>query len=225
MEQLSLRFLNSKESLSDYLSQVSGKPLVLTVTDNSRSLLSVKTKGSSIAVRIHWMFLNAGEEVLREIAHFVKSRGGRTPFIRRFIRENRICLKKKARRSSRSVLRTEGRFHDLRDIFDKINHTYFHGDIKSVMGWGKQEARRLVRKRTLGSYCRHTDTIRISPVLDRKGVPRYFIEFVVYHEMLHSVMKEEKKNGRRLVHPPEFRKRERLFRDYEKAVAWEKRHW
>ena len=225
MEQLSLRFLNNKESLSDYLSQVSGKPVVLTVTDNSTSLLSVKTKGSSVAVRIHWMFLNAGEEVVREIAHFVKSRRGGTPFIRRFIRENRICLKKKARRSSRSVLRTEGRFHDLRDIFDNINHTYFHDDIKSVMGWGKQEARRLVRKRTLGSYCRHTDTIRISPVLDRKNVPRYFIEFVVYHEMLHSAMKEEKKNGRRSVHPPEFRKRERLFRDYEKAVAWEKRHW
>jgi hypothetical protein len=225
MEQLSLRFLNNKDSLSDYLSQVSGKPVVLTVTDNSASLLSVRTKGSSIAVRMHWMFLNAGEEVLKEIAHFVKSRRGRTPFISRFIRENQVCLKKKPRRCRQSVLRTEGRFHDLGDIFDNINLTYFHGAIGSAIGWGRQEARRLVRKRTLGSYCRHTETIRISPVLDRKDVPRYFIEFVVYHEMLHSAMKEEKKNGRRSVHPPEFRKRERLFRDYEEAVAWEKRHW
>ena len=225
MEQLSLSFLNSKDSLSDYLSHVSEKPVVLTVTDNATSLLSIRTKGSSIAVRMHWMFLNAGEEVIEEIAGFIKSRRGRTPLIRRFIRENRICLEKKARRSRQSVLRTEGRFHDLRDIFDNINHTYFHGNIESVIGWGKQHARRLVRKRTLGSYCRHTDAIRISPVLDKKNVPRYFVEFVVYHEMLHSVMKEEKKNGRRSVHPPEFRKRERLFREHEKAVAWEKRHW
>jgi len=75
----------------------------------------------------------------------------------------------------------------------------------------------------LGSYCKHTGTIRINPVLDRRNVPLYFIRFVVYHEMLHSSMREERKNGRRSVHNPEFRKRERLFREYEKAISWEKK--
>ncbi|HMK48470.1 MAG TPA: SprT-like domain-containing protein [Thermodesulfovibrionales bacterium] len=225
MEQLSLRFLNSKESLSDSISRTAGKPVDLTITDNSASLLSLRTKGNLAVLRMHWMFLNACDEVIREIAHFVKGRRGRTPLIRKFITENRNCLRKKVRAPRRTVLRTMGRLHDLKEIFESVNKAYFGNEIKSSIGWGKQESRRLVRKRTLGSYCRHTDTIRISPVLDRQTVPGYFVEFVVYHEMLHSAMKEEKKNGRRSVHPPEFRRRERLFRYYEKARAWEKRHW
>lgn len=202
---------------------MTGKPVSLAITDNAASLLSIRTKGDSVSIRMHWMFLNAGEETIREIAGFIKTRKGRTPLIRKFIGENRAFLKKKERLASRLNLRTEGRFHDLKEIFDNLNHECFNGNVTASIGWGKQHTRRLVRKRTLGSYCRQGNTIRISPVLDGKNVPRYFLEFVVYHEMLHSDMKEEKKNGRRLVHPPEFQRRERLFREYEKAAAWEKR--
>jgi predicted metal-dependent hydrolase len=225
MFQLRLQFLHSKDALADCLEDMTGKPVSLTVTDNAASLLSIRTKGASVSVRMHWMFLNAGEEVIREIAGFIKTRKGRTPLIRKFIGENRAFLKKKERPASRPNLQTVGRFHDLKEVFDDINREYFQGNITAFIGWGKQRARRLVRKRTLGSYCRHGNTIRISPVLDGKNVPRYFLEFVVYHEMLHSDMKEEKKNGRRSVHPPEFQKRERLFREYEKAAAWEKKRW
>jgi hypothetical protein len=36
-------------------------------------------------------------------------------------------------------------------------------------------------------------------------------------------MGTERKNGRRLVHSRAFRERERLFADYERALAWERR--
>ncbi len=42
--------------------------------------------------------------------------------------------------------------------------------------------------------------------------------------MLHSNMCVEKKNGRRLLHTTEFKKRERLLKDYGKALSWEKRY-
>jgi predicted metal-dependent hydrolase len=80
-----------------------------------------------------------------------------------------------------------------------------------------------VRKRTLGSYSRNGSIIRINPVLDRKSVPQFYIEFVLYHEMLHADMGLCEKNGRRVVHSGGFRDRERLFRRYRKALAWEKR--
>jgi hypothetical protein len=223
MVQLRLQFLHSKDTLADCLEDMTGKPVSLTITDNAASLLSIRTKGNSVSVRMHWMFLNAGEEVIREVAGFIKIRKGRTPLIRKFIGENLAFLKKKERTASRTSLQTEGKFYDLKEIFDNLNHEYFKGNSTAFIGWGKHRARRPARKRTLGSYCRHGNTIRISPVMDGKNVPRYFLEFVVYHEMLHGDMKEEKKNGRRLVHPPEFKRRERLFREYEKAAAWEKK--
>lgn len=224
MFQLSLQFLNSKDTLRDYLEKMTGKSISLTITDNSNSMLSIRTKSNAVAVRIHWMFLNAGNEIIREIANFIKTRKGRTPLIRKFISENRICLKRREQRSRQLSIHTQGRYYDLREIFDSLNKEYFGGRITALISWGKQNSRRAVRKRTLGSYCGHANNIRINPVLDRKNVPLYFIQYIIYHEMLHSAVKEEKKNGRRSMHTSEFRKRERLFRDYNKAISWEKRN-
>jgi predicted metal-dependent hydrolase len=125
---------------------------------------------------------------------------------------------------SRKVsIRTRGKYHDLLELFASVNNRYFGGKIKASISWGKKVPRWAVRKRTLGSYSHQTNTIWINPVLDRKNIPRYVIRFIVYHEMLHCDIPVEKKNGRRLVHSPEFKKRERLFEHYEKAVSWEKR--
>jgi hypothetical protein len=67
--------------------------------------------------------------------------------------------------------------------------------------------------------------IKINPILDSDRVPRYFLEFVIYHEMLHADIGIEDGSGRRELHSREFRKREKLFRHYEKASAWEKKRW
>jgi hypothetical protein len=224
MVQLSLQFSDSKNDLKDFLERMIGRSLSLVLTDNSTSMLSIRTINGSITVRMHRMFLSAGEDILREMAVFIKTRRGRTPLVRKFISENRNCLKKTERSSSATCMRTQGRFYNLREIFGDINQEYFQGSITASISWGKASVRRLVRKRTLGTYCRTTHTIRINPVLDRRSIPLYFIRYVVYHEMLHSNIKEEKRNGRRSVHSAEFREKERLFREYQNAVSWEKRY-
>jgi len=81
--------------------------------------------------------------------------------------------------------------------------------------------------------------IRIHPVLDRAWVPRYFVAYVVYHEMLHHMIPSARGNARqassniasakgqiarRVLHPPEFLERERQFRGYDRALDWERRH-
>jgi hypothetical protein len=62
--------------------------------------------------------------------------------------------------------------------------------------------------------------VRLHPVLDHASVPRYVVASVVHHEMLHAEMGVETRNGRRRVHPPEFRRREREFEEYERAKGW-----
>jgi len=222
MFQLSLHFLNSKDTLRDFLEKITRKSVSLTLTDNSTSLLSIRTKGNSVSVRMHWMFLNADNEVIGEVANCIKTRKCQTPLIRKFISENRPCLKIREQCTRQPSIRTQGRFYNLREFFDSLNNEYFGEGITASINWGNKNSRRALRKRTLGTYCRHTDTIRISSVLDRRNVPHYFIRYVIYHEMLHSAVRDLRENGRRSVHTPEFRKRERLFREYDKAIAWEK---
>ena len=60
--------------------------------------------------------------------------------------------------------------------------------------------------------------IRINPRLDSARVPHYYMEFLVYHEMLHAEIGAKKVNGRRIVHSGEFKKREKEFRLYKKAI-------
>jgi hypothetical protein len=67
--------------------------------------------------------------------------------------------------------------------------------------------------------------VRIHPRLDAADVPRFFVEFIVYHEMLHAARGQEgERNGRRVVHSKEFRAAERNFAQYKEAIEWEKKN-
>ena len=77
----------------------------------------------------------------------------------------------------------------------------------------------------MGSYNAETSTIRINPLLDKKTVPAYFLEFVVYHEMLHAYLGIKTRNGRRSIHSREFRLHEKKFRHYAKAMEWERQRF
>ncbi|MDI6729296.1 MAG: hypothetical protein QMD44_10290 [Thermodesulfovibrionales bacterium] len=219
-EQLSLPLSHDEDSLGDYLRKITCKSISLKITDNSASMLSLKTKGRIVDVRLHRMFLNAGNDVIEEIAQFIKNRKARTPLIRDFIKKNSNCLNKKL--PKKLSIKTQGKYYDLREIYSKVNSEYFNGRVSASITWGTKSPRYAVRKRTLGSYSGYTNTIRINPILDKKSVPLYFVEFIVYHEMLHADIDVETKNGRRSVHSREFRRREKLFKYYERVVAWEK---
>jgi predicted metal-dependent hydrolase len=220
-EQLCLPLGYGKESLGEYFSVTAGKPVSLTITDNSSSLLSVKTRGGMLVIRLHRIFLDADGVVIDEIADFIKHRKGKTPHLKKFVRQNIGLLPEK--RPRKTELKTEGRYHDLGEICRELNNEYFRGRIFCPITWGVRSPRYAARKRTLGSYNNHTNTIRINPLLDRKTVPRYFVDFVVYHEMVHADTEITEKRGRRSVHSKEFRRRERLFRHYDRAVAWERK--
>ena len=136
--QLSMQFSDSKDNLKDLLERMIGRPFSLVFTDNSASMLSIRTINGSIAVRMHRMFLNAGEDIIREMAVFIKTRRGRTPLVRKFISENRTCLKKKERSSRTTCMCTQGRFYNLLEIFSDINQGYFEGGITASISWEKR---------------------------------------------------------------------------------------
>jgi predicted metal-dependent hydrolase len=206
--------------VKDLIERLGGRPVSLTITDNSSSMLSIREQRGIVYVRLHRMFLDAGEDVLKEIVLLVKRRRGETPLLRNFLKQNGHRIRKPHPRKPN--IRLAGSRRDLGKIYEALNREYFCSRISCAITWGAKGAKRAVRKRTLGSYCRRTDTIRINPVLDSKTVPEFFLEFVVYHEMLHADIAVSEKNGRRQVHSKEFKKREKLFRQYDRATAWEK---
>ena len=105
----------------------------------------------------------------------------------------------------------EGRWHPLPEICSEVNSRFFSDQVEiQKIGWG-------VRRSwgRLGHYDPTHNTITLSPVLDSPDVPRFVVDFIVYHEMLHAVFEGAENYGFRRHHPPAFRRTERSHPDYE----------
>src|SRR5258708_24053833 len=170
------------------------------------------------------MFMGAAPHAVDSLVRYVR-RGDRdaSAMLGDYIDANGFRL---ARRKRNAPLVTRGKRHDLLTVFDDINQRYFDGTINALITWGKRPTTRVPKRKTikLGSYSVVDKLIRVHPSLDRKWVPRYFVAYIVYHEMLHHVIPASRGLSRVNFHPPEFKEREREFRHFERALAWEKRH-
>jgi hypothetical protein len=116
-----------------------------------------------------------------------------------------------------------GRFFDLRRVFDKLNAKYFRNRLRGYsIVWGRRRRQKPKSYMVFGTIQEEDRIIRIHPLLDRGFVPNWFLEYVVYHEMLHAVVPDEfDDQGRRLVHHEKFNDRERKFHWFRRAKTWE----
>lgn len=233
----------ARQSLERRLASFTGRPVNLSITDNRHAIISHAIKHGVLHARIHHMFLDAPTRVVDALVRYVAG-GDRdaSNLVGQFIDANGGRL---ARRRPRAIpLVARGAVHDLYAIFQDLNQRYFDGNCHALITWGRKAKRDTSTPRRairLGSYSSLERLIRIHPALDRAWVPRYFVAFVVYHEMLHhmipaargltrapsrsaSASRQTGQSARRVLHPPELLERERLFRKYERALDWERRH-
>jgi predicted SprT family Zn-dependent metalloprotease len=108
----------------------------------------------------------------------------------------------------------------LNSIFDKINKEYFNGEMRAKIIWSKNVPLKKRRSIMLGSFDEENNVIKISPCLKKEFVPIYFIESVVYHEMLHSIHAVKRVRGRNQIHGSSFKKDEKKFEHYKKSKKW-----
>ncbi len=210
------------ESLASRLATDLGLAVRLAVTDNRSTMVSFRRAPSSLRLRLHHMFLDAPEPVLRALADYA-GRGNRHAgmVIDDFIRVRQPLIRR-TRDANSSALEPRGRVYDLQVLFDKLNEAYFQGGIQAAIGWGRVAGRRRRKSIRLGVYDHQTREIRIHPALDRPEVPKFFVEFIVFHEMLHQLFPSGNGPGRRVHHPRAFRDRERAYPLYNAAIAWER---
>ncbi len=211
-----------------------GRLGTLTLTDNRSTIVSARESGGGkLDVRIQRCFATAPDETVAAVAEFLSSAKG-SPTRRRALAEIRAYFgryrpaRPLRRRRRRIVLRPVGDTLDLRQVRDEINRRYFGDELEVHVTWGREPSRRRRARRNvsvrLGTYSDRDCVVRVHRCLDRPSVPRYVVESVVYHEMLHAAVPPVAKNGRRLIHTPEFRRRERQFPDYERAERWLERN-
>ncbi len=213
----------ARQALERRLSQFARQPVPVSITDNRHSMIHATRKNGLLRARLHHMFLDAPVDVVEALARFLLYRDrGASQIVGHYIDLNspRIRSLEPHRRSAKD---NRGEHHDLDAIFAEVNAAYFDGLVDARICWGSEGSSTKSRRSSikLGSYSDRERLIRVHPRLDQTFVPRYFLAFVVFHEMLHHVMPATRAGGRRMLHPKEFRVRERAFRHYDRAIAWE----
>jgi len=127
-------------------------------------------------------------------------------------------------RAPRLVVR--GEHHDLSEITDELLADEFRALPRerhpSGVTWGRRGGRSARRSLQLGSFDPETTLVRIHPVLDQAAVPRWFVRYVLFHELLHAELNEPCREGQRpRHHGREFRQRETAYPGTAHALAWQ----
>ena len=95
----------------------------------------------------------------------------------------------------------KGKYFDLRSIFERLNQNYFRGRLRGYkVMWGRRRKHRPKDYFTFGTIQEEDRVIRINPLLDQPFVPLWFLQYVLYHEMLHSVVPDEIASRWRRIH-------------------------
>ena len=100
----------------------------------------------------------------------------------------------------------QGKFFNLRAIFDKLNAKYFRSRLRDyTIVWGRKRASRPRDEIVFATIQEDDRMIRIHPLLDRAFVPTWFLEYVIYHEMCHTVVRDRYETGPNSHHEDSLR--------------------
>jgi hypothetical protein len=190
---------------------------------------TIRSRDGRLHVRISDILEGAPENVLESLAHILLAKIYGHPIqathstrYRRYVSSRDIVSKTHLVRKvrGRKLLRSpRGIFYDLDGIFEDLNQRFFFGLLgRPLMTWSQVPARH-----SLGHYDPAHNAIVVSRVFDHPQVPRYVVEYIVYHEMLHLKHPVKLRGSRRCVHGREFQAEEKLFPRLEEAKQFLKR--
>jgi predicted metal-dependent hydrolase len=190
---------------------------------------NIRMREGKLFVRLSDVLEGSPDNVLQAIAHILLAKMYRKPIEREQATRFRRYISSRSIREKAALLRqirgrkridsAKGRAYDLEAIFDELNARFFHNLLaRPRMTWSRVHARN-----RLGHYDPAHNAIVVSRVFDDFRVPRYAVEYIVYHEMLHLKHPVKLRGSRRCVHSAEFQAEERLFPQVNEANAFLKR--
>lgn len=190
---------------------------------------TIRLREGQIYVSLSDLLEGAPESVVHAIAHILLAKLYKKPInpahnlrYKRFASSAAVTRQTEIIRHTRGTKRffgPEGRFYHLEEVFDSLNLRFFGGLLgRPELTWSEHMA-----KRSLGHYDAALNTIVVSRVFDRPSSPRYAIEYLLFHEMLHLKHPVRMKGLRRCVHSREFKADEACFPQLKEALAFIKR--
>lgn len=189
--------------------------------DHTGSLYRMERRSDSIRIVASEGFVGAPEAVLQSLISLA------VPYARKRVARLRLREFSEGPAYAATLRQVEGSggayrsrpgglAYDLQDLFDRVNQEYFAGQLAAPrLLWSER-----VPSLEFGHFEPATDTVRLSRRLDSTAVPRFVLEHVMHHELLHRVLGAESRGGRRRYHSVRFRREEKRFTRYLEAEGF-----
>ncbi|MBI3476163.1 MAG: M48 family metallopeptidase [Acidobacteria bacterium] len=190
---------------------------------------TIRLRQGELYIRVSDLLEGAPDPVLHAIAHILLAKLYRKPVdkalsarYRRYVGSHDITAKARMVRQIRGrkqIHSASGHNYHLEEIFDDLNRRFFHGLMgRPQLTWSRTHARN-----RLGHYDPAHNAIVVSRIFDHPRVPRFVVEYIMFHEMLHLKHPVKLRGSRRCVHSNEFMAEERVFPELAQAQSFLKR--
>jgi hypothetical protein len=169
---------------------------------------NIQLRGNSITIKMARRWKNISEEIqiglMQELLiKILRRRGKQSPktttsmdLYNSFVRHIHIAIPKN--KSDPKLL----------ESFNRVNDRYFLGLVETPnLIWGK------LSKRTFGQYNFKNDTITMNPLLSEHDIK--YLDYVMFHEMLHKQRKFERRGTKTIYHDSKFKRAEKIFENQE----------
>ena len=187
---------------------------------------TIRMRQGKLHIRLSDLLEGAPERVLESIAHILLAKIFRKQIekkhvaqYRRYVASHEVSAKAHLVRQVRGrkrITSPNGSVYHLEEIFEDLNRRFFHGLLaRPQMTWSQIKSRW-----SLAHYDPSHNAIVVSRVFDHPRVPKYALEYIVYHEMLHLKHPVKLRGSRRCVHGKDFQAEEKLFPELERAKAF-----
>lgn len=192
----------------------------MVITRNQVRLASKQVRDGRTTVRVAERLLEIGDDVVEPLIGFFLDDDRARAVLKRMI----DSLQPQSLSTERPLLHPRGDQHDLAPIMRQQAHAPWGIGEEVPVTWGPRRKKRRQRGIKVAGYDPRWPLIRIHRLLDDARVPGWYLGFVIFHEMLHHAIGVDRRDarGRRILHPPEFRRREREHPDHDRAMAFER---
>ena len=190
---------------------------------------TIRLRQGKILVRLSDLLEGAPDPVLHAILHILIAKLYRKQIdqahaarYRKYSGTEAIATKMhliRQMRGRKRIAGVQGEHYHLEEIFEELNQRFFHGLMaRPQLTWSNNQARY-----SLGHYDPAHNTRVVSRIFAGPNVPRYAIEYLLYHEMLHLRHPVKMRGSRRCVHSRAFQEEEKLFPQLREAKEFLKR--
>ena len=187
---------------------------------------TIALRGTALHAKVSDQLKDAPDSVLEALAHQLLAKvlrermnAAQVRHYRQYLSSHEVSARAHSTRQARGrkqITSPQGDIYHLEEIFDQLNQRYFGGTLgRPQLTWSAVRGRR-----RLGHYDSAHNVIVVSRIFDHHEVPRYAVEYILYHEMLHLKHPVKLQGSRRCVHGKEFKADEKRFPQLQQATAF-----